>query len=373
LSEPTPIPPERAPAALFNLAARTAVVGLVVALIASLVLMAWRALPALVVIFCGFLIALLLSGLADAISRRSRLGYRVSLAVGGLAVLLGIAGILWFVGDGLVRQMQGLGTALPEGLSRAGELVRGWVEGLGMGTLPELADVVPSAGTLVSGAMGVVGSAVGILGSALFALLLGVFFAATPETYRRGMLHLIPRGRRARIDEIATAVARGVHKWLLSRLAIMALTFCTSYIGLALIGVPFAGGLAVLSALVVFVPYVGPYISGSAAALVALLDGPQTALYTIAFYIGVESLQGWTIEPIIEARATSAPAGLLLSAQLVLGLLLGALGVVLASPLAVAATVMVQMLYVQDALGDEVRVLGEPARAGARPPRPADV
>jgi predicted PurR-regulated permease PerM len=153
-----------------------------------------------------------------------------------------------------------------------------------------------------------------------------------------------------------------VHQWLLSRLLIMVITFFVTLAGLSVIGVPFAGGLAVLSALVVFVPYVGPYISGGASTLVALLDGPETAAYTVLFYMAVENLQGWTVEPLIESRLTSAPPGVLLSAQVVLGLLLGAAGVLLASPLAVATMVLVQMVYVQDALGDDLPALGERRR-----------
>ena len=190
-------------------------------------------------------------------------------------------------------------------------------------------------------------------------MLLGVFFASSPETYRRGILHLVPKPRRRRAGEVMDAVAGAVQKWLVARLIIMAVTFCTTWAGLSLIGVPFALGLAVLSAVVTFVPYVGPYISGGVAVLVALLDGPQTALYTAGLYLALENLQGWTLEPLVESRLTSAPPGLLLSAQVVLGLLLGAAGFVLASPLVVALTVLVQTLYVQDVLGDDsVRVLG---------------
>jgi predicted PurR-regulated permease PerM len=49
----------------------------------------------------------------------------------------------------------------------------------------------------------------------------------------------------------------------------------------------------------------------------------------------------------------------LITAQLLMGVLFGFLGVVLASPLAVTTIVLVQMLYVQDLLGSRVRVLGQ--------------
>ncbi len=336
--------------------ARSAVIGLVVILAAAMALVAWTALPALLIIFCGVLIALLLDGMAAWIARGTGLGHRLSLTFAGLGSLAFIVGVLWFVGDGLATQLSGVSEALPAGVRRAASILRSWAAGFGI-RVPHIADL--DRERLFAGALGIVGSAVGVAGSAGFATLLGVFFAATPGVYRRGILYLVPPARRQRAAEVMSAVAGAVHRWLVSRLLIMAITLCTSYIGLALIGVPFAGGLAVLSALVVFVPYIGPYVSGGAAALVALLVSPETALYTVAFYLAVENLQGWTIEPMIESRFTSAPPGLLLSAQVILGVLLGAVGILLATPLAVAATVLVQMLYVQDVLGDDIRVLGE--------------
>jgi predicted membrane channel-forming protein YqfA (hemolysin III family) len=84
------------PTLLRDVAARTAVVGLVATLIAVLVLLAWQAVPALLVIFCGVLVALLLGGLAPALARRSGLGYRLALALSGAGVLAFVVGVLWW-------------------------------------------------------------------------------------------------------------------------------------------------------------------------------------------------------------------------------------------------------------------------------------
>ena len=138
----------------------------------------------------------------------------------------------------------------------------------------------------------------------------------------------------------------------------MVLTFGVAWAGLTVIGVPFPLGLAVLSGLAVFIPYVGSYASGTVAVVVALLDGPQTALWTAAFFVVQENVLGQVVEPLIEARLTAAPPALLIAAQVVLGTLLGLPGILLASPLVIAAAVAVQMLYVNDALGDSVHVLG---------------
>ena len=343
------------------------VVAAAAALVLAVGLTAWHAIPALLLLFAAFLIALLLSGMAGFVARRTGLGHGLALTLSGLAVLAVLVGAGWFVGNGLAEQVAGVGEALPEGLRRAEDLVRDGARRVGLSAdeVPPVAEALPEPGALAERAMGLVGGVLGALSSALFTVLLAVFFASSPETYRGGLLHLVPKPRRQRAAEVMDAVSAAVRKWLVARFIIMAVTLCTTFAGLTLIGVPFAGGLAVLSALVVFVPYVGPYISGGVAVLVALLDGPQTAIYTAVLYLALENVQGWTVEPLVESRLTAAPPGLLLSAQVVLGLLLGAVGFVLASPLVVALTVLVQTLYVQDVLHDDgVRVLGEPEPDG---------
>ena len=53
-------------------------------------------------------------------------------------------------------------------------------------------------------------------------------------------------------------------------------------------------------------------------------------------------------------RAVLLPPALTITAQVLLGVLVGALGVMLAAPLTAAALVIIKMLYVEETLGDEV-------------------
>ena len=349
------------------LAHRTLVISGCVLAVVALALFAWKAVHALILVFVAGLVALLLSGLAGWIARRTPLGYKTSLAVGGVAIVAVLALAAWFVGSGLAEQVAGVGKALPAGLERAERLVRGAAVRVGAepGAVPPVAEALPDAGDVARRALGILGTTAGALASALLTVLLGVFLAVSPDTYWQGALHLVPPAHRARAREVLTCVAQAVRQWLVARLLIMGLTFVLTFGGLSLLGVPFALGLAVLSALVVFVPYIGSYVSGAAAVLVALLDGPQTALYVALFYLALENVQGLTVEPLIESRMTAAPPGLLLTAQIVLGVLLGIPGIVLASPLVVATTVLVQMLYVEDMLGDHaMHVLGSGESGG---------
>ena len=343
-----------------RLARRTAVVSSVALLVATLALAAWQALSVLLLITVAVLLAVLLVGAARGVSRHVGIGYPWALAASALAIAGALAGLAWFVGGGVAEQVAGVGEALPAGLARVEQTVRGWGARLGVDgrTLPPVAELLPSPGDAAAHALGVLRTTVGVLGGVLIVVVMSLFLAAQPATYRGGLLHLVPPARRARAGEVLSAVVRAVRRWLAARLIVMVLTFGVAWAGLTVIGVPFPLGLAVLSGLAVFIPYVGSYASGTVAVVVALLDGPQTALWTAAFFVAQENVLGQVVEPLIEARLTAAPPALLIAAQVVLGALLGLPGILLASPLVIAAAVAVQMLYVNDALGDSVHVLG---------------
>lgn len=342
-----------------SIARRAAVVSAVVLCFVAVGLAVWKAFVALALIFAACLIAVLFVGMARGVSRTG-LGYSWSLALSVVMVAAILIGVAWFIGDGVAEQVAGLSEAVPTSLSRVDETVRVWVQGLGVdvGPLPDVAEVMPAPAEAASHVFGVLGTVGSVLVGALIAVVLGLFLASSPATYRRGLLHLVPPARRRRVGEVLTAVGQAVRKWLAARLIVMVITFGVAYAGLSLIGVPFPLGLAVLSGLVVFIPYVGSYLSGTVAILVALLASPQVALYTAIFFLVQENVLGQVVEPLIEARMTAAPPALLIASQVVFGTLLGVPGILIASPLVIATAVAVQMLYVNDALGDDVHVMG---------------
>jgi predicted PurR-regulated permease PerM len=97
-----------------------------------------------------------------------------------------------------------------------------------------------------------------------------------------------------------------------------------------------------------FVPYVGPAVAAVPAILIGLTaeSGPITGLYVAGLYLGLQTLEGYLIQPLVQQRAVMIPPALLLFAQILLAVVLGARGVIVATPLAAAGLVLVKMLYV---------------------------
>jgi predicted PurR-regulated permease PerM len=109
--------------------------------------------------------------------------------------------------------------------------------------------------------------------------------------------------------------------------------------------------LGLIAGLLTFIPFLGPLLGGLLMILVSLSDGMMTAAWVALLYIGIQSVEG-LLEPLVQQKAVYLPPVLLLVAQLALGVLVGLVGVVLATPLAAALMVLVQKLYVEDVLQD---------------------
>ena len=75
----------------------------------------------------------------------------------------------------------------------------------------------------------------------------------------------------------------------------------------------------------------------------------QAAL-VVLLYVAVQAVESYLLTPLIQQRTISMPPALTLAMQLVAAVLLGALGLALATPLTAAGMVLVRELYVKGVL-----------------------
>jgi hypothetical protein len=77
-------------------------------------------------------------------------------------------------------------------------------------------------------------------------------------------------------------------------------------------------------------------------------------MYVVLLYFVVQQIESFLITPLIHQKTVLLPPVLTIVAQVLLGILAGPLGLLLATPLTAATMVLAKMLYVEDTLGDEV-------------------
>ncbi len=139
----------------------------------------------------------------------------------------------------------------------------------------------------------------------------------------------------------------------------MAVNGILTALALWLLGVPLPFMLGLLTGLLNFIPNFGPILAGIPAVLLALSGGPNQAMYVVVLYVVIQNLEGFVLTPLVQRRTVSLPPAVIILSQVLLGVLAGTLGVLLATPLAASVLVLTRMLYVEDTLGEPVDVPGQ--------------
>ena len=334
---------------------RGAVSGLVLAGIVLLLVLLAPSVP--LVLFAAVLLAVFLNGCASWIAGRTRLPMPLALALTCLAIVGGFVLLGWGAAPVLAEQVAQLWEQLP----RAAQGVQARVEQQSWGPAllerlqpGQLMESVSGVGGGVAGRAGLaVVSTFGALATFAFIVVLGVFLAADPGTYRAGIVMLVAPSGRERAEAVLRQLGRTLQGWLLAQFGSMAVIGMLTALGLWLLGVQLAVVLGVIAALLTFIPNLGPILAAVPALLRASTNGLTEVLWVAALYVGVQVIEGNVTTPLIQQRTISLPPALILGAQLLMASLFGLLGLALATPLAAVGITLTQSLYVYGYLGTE--------------------
>jgi len=313
----------------------------------------------LLLVFAGTLVAVFLGGVARYTGRYTPLTRPLALTlVVVLLVGIGVA-VAMLAGPPIVEQALLLADRLPDALRRLQTIIesREWSRQL-FADAPVVRDLLPIPADVVSRITDVFSQTLGVLTRILIVVLIGIYGAVNPQAYVDSVLLLVPPSDRSRAQEVLHALGRVLRWWLVGRFVSMAIVGAVTATGLWLIGIPSPLALGLIAALLEFVPYIGPIFAAAPALLVALVLGPTELAYVALLYGVVQVLESYFINPLVQERAVSILPAALITAQVIMGVLAGPTGVVLATPLAVSTIVLIQMLYIENVLGDSVKILG---------------
>jgi predicted PurR-regulated permease PerM len=323
----------------------------------------WRITDVLLLVFVAILIAVLLSGFADLIARRTPIpkGWSLTVAVLVVAALLG--GFLYLFGAQIGGQLGQVARQLPEAIDAVGARF----------DVPDAAEKLEEAiqsnagGAALSRVAGLGFTVLGVLADLVLVIVAGVYLAADPDLYRRGAAKLLPPSQHERIFDAMTVTGNALRLWFGGQLVSMVLVGTVSGLAFWWIGLPSPLALGIIAGITNFIPFLGPILGSIPAVIFAFTIGTDAVLWTIGAVVVIQQIEGNVILPMVQRRAVSMPPALALFAIVIFGLLFGLLGVFLAAPLAVALLVLVKKLWVRETLGEHTVVPGEErAKAGGK-------
>jgi predicted PurR-regulated permease PerM len=332
---------------------------LLLAVLVALAYVVYRVPDVLTMTGGGIALALILSFPVGFLSRFMPRGLAIFLSfllVVGLIVLAAI-----YLVPLVVEQLASLVSAVPEIANTVGQYLQNALDLLqNRGLLPSDPQQIISrirddavnaaqtvAGSVLSGAFGFVYSTFGFVVTLFGIIFIGAYLLVDVRRVEATFLRAVPHGYRQDAKTLWEAFGYSLSKYLGGLALVLAIQGAISAVGLFLLGVPYALVLGAVVSVMAVIPYLGAWISGTLAVIVALTVSPTTALLTAFLFLGIQQLEGNFLTPKIQGDTLHVHPILIFLAVIIGGGLGGIPGVIVAVPTSAVLRVLFDFFRVR--------------------------
>ena len=192
-------------------------------------------------------------------------------------------------------------------------------------------------GTAASGVISGVSVVGETIAMAVLALLLVFFFLRDSDKAAETLRALSPHHSGDLLEAMARRAYQAVEGFMRGTTFIALIDALCITVGLLVLDVPGAAGLGALVFVGAYIPYLGAFLSGAVAVLVALADrGFVIALWALGVVLAVQVLEGHVLQPVIQSRTVQMHPAVVMVAITAGASVAGVLGMLLAVPLTAA-------------------------------------
>lgn len=176
---------------------------------------------------------------------------------------------------------------------------------------------------------------------------LALYLSLEERGIEKFFLLLTPKQYHAQALSLASRMQGKVSQWLFGQMLLMLIAFGIYYVGLLLLGVPYALAIALFGGLMEVLPYFGPILAAIPAIIIGLLSSPVLGASALVFYIVAHQIEAHIVAPqVMKHSAGLNPVALIIA--ILVGLELGGiLGIILAVPLTMMLSVFVDDLLLK--------------------------
>jgi predicted PurR-regulated permease PerM len=304
----------------------------------------------LLVVVLALVLSLPLSAAAGMAQRRG-----LPRAVGAIAALTAAGGAVTAIGFLLLprftteaRQLVGRLPAIFEGVRHSiHALTGGQAQQLSLHVSSFLTRYIDHPARLLGPAAQIGLSLLGVIVVVVAVIVAAFLIALRPDALLEGSMRLVPGVRRAQARDVYARVRVAWLGWLTAIAIDMVVLGGLLFAGMKIVGLPFAFGFAVFSALLTVIPNYGSIVSAIPPILVGLSQSFGEAVLVSVVYVIVNQIEGNLILPLIMAQRVELHPAVVAIGVLMMASLFGVIGVVIAVPLLSAGIILIQVLWVE--------------------------
>lgn len=251
-------------------------------------------------------------------------------------VLAGLAALVWFFIPPMIQEATALLAVLPQYLSEVQNFDLPFFQNAGGPTFTETLTALQSS--FVDTGAGVLTFLSSIFGGAFYFLLtivVSIYFSMQ-ETGIDDFLRLItPEAHREYVQSLWKRSQKKIGLWMQGQLLLSLIITILLFLGLSLLGVPYALVLAIFAGVMELIPVFGSLVAAVPGIAVALLTGGiGDAAVVGGLYLIVNQFQAHLIYPLVVKKVVGVAPILVIIALIAGGQLAGFIGVLLSVPVA---------------------------------------
>jgi predicted PurR-regulated permease PerM len=183
--------------------------------------------------------------------------------------------------------------------------------------------------------------------NSLFALLtilvMAAFLLGSGRRWTDQLIASRPAEQRERLRRSLENIASAVSGYVAGALTIAFIAGTATFIVLTILGVPFAGPLAVMAGLASLIPMVGATIAAVLIGVVTVFNNfPTDTIIWTVWAIGYQQIENNLIQPQIQKRTVDVQPLITIFAVLCGGTLLGVVGAIAAIPIAASIQILLR-------------------------------
>ena len=194
------------------------------------------------------------------------------------------------------------------------------------------------------------------LGIILLSLIISIYMLIDYDNITVRFHCILPKKYRNDLISLLNNISSEAHKVVNGTLLIALMVFICDTIGFALVGLDMAILFGLLCGFTDLIPYVGPYIGGTAAVIVAFTQSPMIGIGVLIIAIIVQMLENYVIQPMVMSQAMQMNPIIIIVGLLLFGYFFGIIGMIVATPCMAIIKEIILFIYNKR---KEKKVVGE--------------
>jgi len=290
-------------------------------------------------LFVALLLTAILEPLVNTLSK-VKIPRGVSVLVSYILFFGAVAGVIALIVPALVEQTASFVASLPGYLSNIG-IAEALSEDLVGEFLIRLGNI---PGEIVRFTLSLFSNLISVLTVLVFAF----YMLLARERLQDSLGFFFGDEKKKELGTIIDTLEKRLGGWARGEISLMLLVGVSTFIGLSLIGIPFALPLSILAGILEIVPYLGPVIAAIPSVIIGFGISPLTGFGVAALAFVIQQLENYVFVPKVMEKSVGVSPIITLLALAIGARVAGIVGMIISVPSVITLQVLIKQYFIKD-------------------------